>query len=273
RTRRRAGGRRGKRRPDLRSTEPGHAGPRRPGERRVGRRRHRGLPCLVRRPRAHRRWRRRGRGRRRLPPPPPAGRRPGGRGRAGVATVASPAWYGDHGLTVGGVDADGAAADFSLRGPWVDVAAPAVGLRSVGADGDGVADLVVSADGARTPISGTSFAAPFVAGVAALVRQARPGLSARQVISRITGTTLPAAGGHDHAVGHGVVDPVAAVTGVRRSGRPDPASSVIAAPGPEPIAAGAGAGGVVAATALAVGAVVLVVVGLSRPPRPGARRH
>ncbi|HJC29837.1 MAG TPA: type VII secretion-associated serine protease mycosin [Candidatus Dietzia intestinipullorum] len=198
---------------------------------------------------------------------------PGSDGWDDVVTVASPAWYGDHVLTVGGVDADGAAADFSLRGPWVDVAAPAVGLRSVGADGDGVADLVVSADGARTPISGTSFAAPFVAGVAALVRQARPGLSARQVISRITGTTLPAAGGHDHAVGHGVVDPVAAVTGVRRSGRPDPASSVIAAPGPEPIAAGAGAGGVVAATALTVGAVVLVVVGLSRPPRPGARRH
>lgn len=185
-----------------------------------------------------------------------------------VVTVASPAWYDEHVLTVGGVDADGAPADFSLRGPWVDVAAPAVALRSVGADGAGVSDFVVSGDGTRAPITGTSFAAPFVAGVAALVRQAHPGLSARQVISRIRDTTLPAAGGHDFAVGHGVVDPVAAVTGVRRSGRSDPATAAVPAPAPEPPAAGAGAGGVVAVIALSLGTLVLVVTALSRRPRP-----
>lgn len=186
-----------------------------------------------------------------------------------VATVASPAWYDDHVLTVGGVDADGAPADFSLRGPWVDVAAPAVGLRSVGADGDGVSDFVVSGDGTRVPISGTSFAAPFVAGVAALVRQAHPRLTAREVIARIRDTTLPAAGGRDFAVGHGVVDPVAAVTGVRQSDRPDPATAVVRAPDPVPPAAGAGAGGVVAAVAIGLGTLVLAVTALSRRPRPG----
>lgn len=189
-----------------------------------------------------------------------------------VVTIASPAWYDDHVLAVGGVDADGAPADFSLRGPWVDVAAPAVGLRSVGADGAGVADFVVAGDGSRAPISGTSFAAPFVAGVAALIRQAHPTLTARQVISRIENTAIPAAGGHDFAVGHGVVDPVAAVTGVRGTDRPDPASTVIAAPAPDPGPVGAGAGGSVAAAALTIGALVLVVAALRRGWRQTPRR-
>lgn len=190
---------------------------------------------------------------------------PGDDGWDGVRTIASPAWYGDHVLTVGGVDPQGRPADFSLRGPWVDVAAPAVELRSVGADGDGVSDLVVGGDGSRTSISGTSFAAPFVAGTAALVRQAHPELTARQVISRIKDTAIPAAGGHDHALGHGVVDPVAAVTGVSRPGRPAPASTVMAAPVPEPGPPGVGTGGAVAAGALTLGAAALVVVVLLRP--------
>src|SRR5699024_7017089 len=42
---------------------------------------------------------------------------PGSDGWDDVVTVASPAWYGDHVLTVGGVDADGAAADSPLRRP------------------------------------------------------------------------------------------------------------------------------------------------------------
>lgn len=189
---------------------------------------------------------------------------PGDDGWDDVVTVASPAWYEEHVLAVGGVDSGGAPAEFSLRGPWVDVAAPAVGLRSVGADGAGVADVVVAGDGSRMPISGTSFAAPFAAGVAALIRQAHPTLSARQVITRIENTAIPAAGGHDFAVGHGVIDPVGAVTGVSRSDRPDPASTVLAAPAPDPGPVGAGPGGVVAAAALTVGVLVLVVVALTR---------
>lgn len=189
---------------------------------------------------------------------------PGDDGWDGVRTIASPAWYDEHVLTVGGVDAAGAPAGFSLRGPWVDVAAPAVGLRSVGADGAGVSDAVIGPDGSRSPISGTSFAAPFVAGTAALIRQAHPALTARQVIARIENTAIPAAGGRDFAVGHGVVDPVAAVTGVRRSGRPDPAAVAVAAPPPGDGGPGAGPGVAVAAGSLAMGAVFLVVV-LLRP--------
>ena len=198
-------------------------------------------------------------------PPGPDPSLPDGDGWADVRTIASPAWYDDHVLTVGGVDADGVPAEFSLRGPWVDVAAPSVDLRSVGADGAGVSDVVVAGDGSRTPISGTSFAAPFVAGTAALIRQAHPGLTARQVIARIENTAIPAAGGHDFAVGHGVVDPVAAVTGVRRSGRPAPATTTLAAPPPDPGPPGPGVGAVVAAGSLGVGTIALVVVTLARP--------
>lgn len=190
---------------------------------------------------------------------------PGHDGWEDIRTIATPAWYGDLVLTVGGVDADGAPAEFSLRGPWVDVAAPAVGLRSVGADGDGVSDFVVDGDGSRTRISGTSFAAPFAAGVAALIRQAHPELSAREVITRIKNTAIPAAGGQDFAVGHGVVDPVAAVTGIGQTDRPAPASTALAAPAAVGGPPGAGAGGVVAATALVLGAGVLVTLALVRP--------
>ena len=85
------------------------------------------------------------------------------------------------------------------------------------------------------------------------------------MVERIQNTAIPAAGGHDFAVGHGVVDPVAAVTGVRRSGRPAPATTAIAAPAPEPGPPGTGAGAGVAAGALGLGVLILVVVVLARP--------
>ena len=85
------------------------------------------------------------------------------------------------------------------------------------------------------------------------------------MIRRIEDTAIPAAGGHDHAIGHGVVDPVAAVTGVRGPGRPAPASATMAAPVPDPGPPGTGSGGIVAAGALALGAAALVVVVLLRP--------
>jgi subtilisin family serine protease len=59
--------------------------------------------------------------------------------------------------------------------------------------------------------NGTSFAAAFVSGVVALVRSAHPGLSAAQVVARIEATARGAAG---PGTGHGMVDPVRAVTAV-----------------------------------------------------------
>ncbi|BCI51914.1 type VII secretion-associated serine protease [Mycolicibacterium litorale] len=129
-----------------------------------------------------------------------------------VASVASPAWYDDLVLTVGSVTADGAPSSFSLAGPWVDVAAPGEGVVSLDPDGDGLVDALPAAHG-TAPISGTSYAAPVVSGVAALVRARWPQLTARQVMQRIEDSAHRPPGGWDPAVGHGVVDVAAAVSG------------------------------------------------------------
>ncbi|CQD25044.1 subtilase [Mycolicibacterium conceptionense] len=60
--------------------------------------------------------------------------------------------------------------------------------------------------------AGTSFSAAIVSGVAALVRAKFPELTAHQVINRLISTARPPARGVDNQVGHGIVDPVAALT-------------------------------------------------------------
>ncbi|MGH3614898.1 MAG: type VII secretion-associated serine protease mycosin, partial [Pseudonocardia sp.] len=116
--------------------------------------------------------------------------------------VSVPGWYGDDVLTVAAVGPDDAPAPFTVPGPWVDVAAPGTALRSLAVGGE------LTGNG----VDGTSFAAPWVAGLAALVRQRFPDLNAIQVTDRIRATARRPAGGRDHAVGYGVVDPVAALT-------------------------------------------------------------
>jgi membrane-anchored mycosin MYCP len=122
--------------------------------------------------------------------------------------VVSPAWYDDYVLTVGSVGPDGAPSPFSLAGPWVDVAAPAEAVVSLGIQGDGL--IAEHPDG--RPLSGTSYAAPVVSGIAALVRSRLPQLSARQVMARIKDTAHHPAGDWNPQVGHGVVDPLAVVS-------------------------------------------------------------
>ncbi|EUA42943.1 subtilase family protein [Mycobacterium xenopi 3993] len=62
------------------------------------------------------------------------------------------------------------------------------------------------------PLNGTSYAAGYVAGVAALVRSKYPQLTAAQVVQRITATAHNAARAPSNVVGAGTVDPVAALT-------------------------------------------------------------
>lgn len=129
-----------------------------------------------------------------------------------VATIATPAWYDDYVLTVGSVDPDGAASEFSLGGPWVDVAAPGTGIVSLSPDGTGETRSWLNGQGQQMPFVGTSFAAPLVSATVALVRARLPQLSAQQVIARIEATAHAPAEGWNPFVGHGVVDLVAAVT-------------------------------------------------------------
>ncbi|WP_201009580.1 type VII secretion-associated serine protease mycosin [Rhodococcus sp. NKCM2511] len=181
----------------------------------------------------------------------------------GFATIATPAWFDDV-LTVGSVESDGSPSSFSLAGPWVDVAAPGSNMTSLSPAGNGLANGIRGTDGV-VPMTGTSFAAPLVAATAALVRAYRPDLSALQVIDRIERTAHAPADGWNPSVGHGVVDPLAAVTDVvTPTQRTVPADAVaIGAPLP-PLAVdhrprdAAVAGSVVVAMILGLGTAVSI---------------
>ncbi|MFD4470219.1 type VII secretion-associated serine protease mycosin [Rhodococcus sp. NPDC058505] len=164
------------------------------------------------------------------PAPDPA--RPNADPWAQVTTVATPAWYDDRVLAVGSVDPDGAPSEFTLPGPWVDVAAPGTGITSLDPRRPRDAGLTDAVNGG--PIEGTSFAAPYVAGTAALVRARFPELTAAQVIARIERTAHAPAAGWDPYVGHGVVDPVAAVTAPDREPVTSPRSVTVPAPAAAP---------------------------------------
>ncbi|MFT3663256.1 MAG: type VII secretion-associated serine protease mycosin [Gordonia sp. (in: high G+C Gram-positive bacteria)] len=194
-------------------------------------------------------------------------------------TLATPARFGREILTVGAVDTrTGAPAEFSLRGPWVTVAAPGTATVSLAGTGSGtrLVDALDGDDGPR-PLTGTGYAAAYVAGVVALVRARHPRLTAQQVRDRIVRTAQGGAAfdsdDPDSAVGFGVVDPVAALTAQlpEVDDLPDPrAGVVLAAPVPEePDHRGV----VAVAAALALGAaVVAAVFALTRsratPPIP-----
>ncbi|WP_306360383.1 type VII secretion-associated serine protease mycosin [Nocardia sp. CC227C] len=130
-----------------------------------------------------------------------------------VQTVASPAWFSPYVLSVASVEPDGSPSPISLYGPWVGVAA--VGRKIVSLDskpgGVGLVNAVQTQQGMQT-IDGTSFAAPYVSGLAALVRARFPELTAQQVMDRITRTAHGPGIGRDDRIGHGLIDPVAALT-------------------------------------------------------------
>ena len=106
-------------------------------------------------------------------------------GQEPVDQVSLPGWYDADVLTVGAVTSDDAPAAFTVPGPWVDVAAPGSGLRS----------LAVGGGTTGGDLDGTSFAAPWAAGLAALVRERFPELTAAQVVDRILATARRPAGG------------------------------------------------------------------------------
>jgi membrane-anchored mycosin MYCP len=128
-----------------------------------------------------------------------------------VQTIASPAWFSDYVLAVAALTPSGAPTEFSLRGPWVAVAAPGERIVSLDPNGPGLINAWQDQRG-LVPINGTSFATPFVAGVVALVRSRFPSLSAGQVMELIKRTAHTGGAGPNAATGYGVVDPVAALT-------------------------------------------------------------
>jgi membrane-anchored mycosin MYCP len=129
----------------------------------------------------------------------------------------SPARYDDYVLSVGSIDKNGQPSKFTVPGPWVGVAAPGEDIVSLDvhfadAGSKGTAIGTVTPQGQQNLQQGTSFAAPYVAGVAALVRARFPQLSALEVIKRIEATAHAPAEGWSPFLGYGAVDPVAALT-------------------------------------------------------------
>jgi type VII secretion-associated serine protease mycosin len=162
-------------------------------------------------------------------------------------------------LSVGAVGPGGALAAFSDRHTPVTVTAPGVNVTS--AYPGRFPDAYAPAQ------NGTSFAAAFVSGVVALVRSAHPGLSAAQVVARIEATARGAAG---PGTGHGLVDPVRAVTAVLPAESPSATSTSPARAGPHVLPVIAGSFGLV----VVVAAGVLAVAAARRRRRAGpSGRH
>ncbi|WP_370481200.1 type VII secretion-associated serine protease mycosin [Mycobacterium sp. pUA109] len=129
-----------------------------------------------------------------------------------VTTIASPAWFSDYVLAVAAVTPSAEPANFSLRGPWVAVAAPGERITSLDPYNAGLTNAEPDSQGVLTQINGTSFAAPFVSGLVALIRSRFPELNAGQVMDLIKRTAHTPGAGPNAATGYGVIDPVAALT-------------------------------------------------------------
>ncbi|MFD9906338.1 type VII secretion-associated serine protease mycosin [Streptomyces sp. NPDC059063] len=155
-------------------------------------------------------------------------------------------------LAVAASDRNNERAAFSQSGEFVDVAAPGVDMISTVPLGGHCSD------------NGTSFAAPYVAGLAALIKAKHPSWTPRQITAQIQQTAERSIAGHDRLVGWGVVDPVRALTeddhpidhpvaqeGIQRGKAPSPAKLHLGETAEQRTAR--------MATYVAVGAVVVVV--------------
>ncbi|HVQ85219.1 MAG TPA: type VII secretion-associated serine protease mycosin [Mycobacterium sp.] len=178
-----------------------------------------------------------------------------------VTVVVSPAWYDDYVLTVGSVTAEGTPSAFTLAGPWVDVAATGEAVTSLNSE----------------PVSGTSYAAPVVSGLAALIRARFPALTARQVMQRIESTAHHPPARWDPLVGNGTIDVLAAVSTDSSppsdTPKPTPAPPPITAPPPTPADSrgrNAALGGAAACLAVLVG---VLAVGAAMGRLRGARNR
>ncbi|MER5738317.1 MULTISPECIES: type VII secretion-associated serine protease mycosin [unclassified Streptomyces] len=103
-------------------------------------------------------------------------------------------------LAVAASDRNNERAQFSQSGDFVGVAAPGVDMVSTVPGGGHCAD------------NGTSFSAPYVAGLAALIKAKHGKWTQRQIVAQIQQTAERSVAGHDRLVGWGVVDPVRALT-------------------------------------------------------------
>ncbi|MFG1820031.1 S8 family serine peptidase [Kribbella sp. NPDC049174] len=127
-------------------------------------------------------------------------------GNTGDDVPQYPAAYPDV-LSVGATNDNAAITGFSSRGDWLDLAAPGYDIVST-------VPRDLDPEFPYGQASGTSFSAPIVAGVAALVRNKYPALTPAEVMARLE-TTARDAGprGRDPYYGAGILDAYAALGG------------------------------------------------------------
>jgi subtilisin family serine protease len=110
-----------------------------------------------------------------------------------------------HVLTVGATDEGGRVVDFSTTSPWMDLAAPGVGIP--------VAEPTFFEASGYVSASGTSFSSPMVAAAAAWIWTVRPDLDATQVFEIMRHSTRDIErSGFDVESGYGLLDIPAALT-------------------------------------------------------------
>lgn len=134
----------------------------------------------------------------------------------------------DEVIAVAGIDVQGRHVDSSVRGDYLDLAAPGAFIEGPAPHGGGYR---------LVPEGGTSYAAAYVSGTVALVRAYHPDLPAPEVVRRVTQTADRPPDGHNDQVGYGVVNPYRAVSTVLGT-RTDPPPPVVtpAAAQPDPLA-------------------------------------
>ncbi|AIC93003.1 MULTISPECIES: S8 family peptidase [Shouchella] len=96
-------------------------------------------------------------------------------GNSGTSSLGYPARY-DHAMAVGATDESDSLASFSQYGEGLDLVAPGVGVEST------------YPGGGYDSLSGTSMAAPHVAGAAALVKQKNPSWTNEQIRGHLNDT-------------------------------------------------------------------------------------
>ncbi|GAB1516022.1 S8 family serine peptidase [Actinophytocola sp. KF-1] len=135
----------------------------------------------------------------------------GNSGENGASTIGSPG-SASGALTVGAVDRDEALAPFSSRGPRLgdlavkpDITAPGVDIVAARAAGTAMGTPV---DDHYTAASGTSMAAPHVAGAAAILAQRHPEWTGPQLKDALVSTAVgdPARSVYEHGGGRVAVD-------------------------------------------------------------------
>lgn len=123
----------------------------------------------------------------------------GNDGLGGNVKETYPASY-DGVLAVASSDRNNERAAFSQSGDFVGIAAPGVDIITTVPGGGHCAD------------NGTSFSAPYVAAVAALVKSKHDHWQQEQIVAQLQQTAERSTAGPDRLVGWGVVDPVRALT-------------------------------------------------------------